>query len=439
MLEGREMPFPEIPVVETERLVIREMKESDVGAMYKIFSDPNVLQHVAVNPFTSMDDAKKYVKSRTLDKWHQPRTSYEFALVSKESGEVVGVNMLQVDLRDKKAQRGIFLMQDAWGKGYATEAQLALMEYGFSKLGLHKIWATCDPENTGSKHEIEKTGMKFIARKRDDKWIATQNRYRDSLEYDLLDSEWQAFKQSDTPLQPVIAKIKILDNSLRVEQPKQSDTNSRGIEGYTPPRDLDLCRHDFETQVITDYWDKVFHELCPIEIDDSRIPYSRVIVLGRAVVTELMKRYGVTLEQLGNPSIVIGRPTHKNGIYTVESFDAEGNFMAIYPPRYWESDIHEILEQNYNIPSDASKEYYIAYLVAHSFTHAVQRYQSNTGLRERGMLNASEFPNTEQGANDYLRNTDEIEAHQVGVEMADKIVALLWEQEQVTNQNKKPE
>jgi ribosomal-protein-alanine N-acetyltransferase len=55
---------------------------------------------------------------------------------------------------------GYVLVRARWGQGYATEAAMANLRFGFDELGLHKIMATCDTENIASARVLGKIGMR---------------------------------------------------------------------------------------------------------------------------------------------------------------------------------------------------------------------------------------------------------------------------------------
>jgi ribosomal-protein-alanine N-acetyltransferase len=75
-------------------------------------------------------------------------------------GAVVGAAHLhQVSEAHRRAEIGYVLRRSAWGRGYATEATRLLLRLGFGPLGLHKIAATCDPENLASARVLTKVGM----------------------------------------------------------------------------------------------------------------------------------------------------------------------------------------------------------------------------------------------------------------------------------------
>jgi len=77
---------------------------------------------------------------------------------------------------------------ESWGKGIATEAATHLLDLGFGELGLHRIWATCLPENPASARVLEKVGMRkegFLLRN-----LKIHGVWRSSFLYAMLAEEW---------------------------------------------------------------------------------------------------------------------------------------------------------------------------------------------------------------------------------------------------------
>jgi ribosomal-protein-alanine N-acetyltransferase len=77
------------------------------------------------------------------------------------------------------AEFGYVLARSAWGRGYATEAATAVLAYAFGHLGLHRVAATCDPANTGSRHVLEKTGLQYEGHLHD--YLYIRGEWRDRL------------------------------------------------------------------------------------------------------------------------------------------------------------------------------------------------------------------------------------------------------------------
>ncbi len=94
------------------------------------------------------------------DASQEPRTRYVFAIVKKDIERVVGAGELNIrDFTNKNGEIGYIVNPDYWEKGLATDVANLLIDFGFSELKLHRIYATCDPRNIGSSKVLEKVGM----------------------------------------------------------------------------------------------------------------------------------------------------------------------------------------------------------------------------------------------------------------------------------------
>ena len=88
-----------------------------------------------------------------------------------------------------RALSGTRLHPAQWGRGYTTEAARAMIDFGFRELGLHRIWADCDPRNVASWRVLEKLGLRREAHLRQNARI--KGEWVDSLLYAILDREWR--------------------------------------------------------------------------------------------------------------------------------------------------------------------------------------------------------------------------------------------------------
>jgi RimJ/RimL family protein N-acetyltransferase len=90
----------------------------------------------------------------------------------------------------KDAVIGYCFNKTYWGKGYATEAVRALLEFGFNRLTLHRISANCDPSNVASNRVLMKAGMKLEGRLREN--LRVKGRWRDTMVYGILEREYDS-------------------------------------------------------------------------------------------------------------------------------------------------------------------------------------------------------------------------------------------------------
>ena len=146
------------PRVETERLVLRPMLETDIDALHLIFTDVKVMAAFNHDPFTREQMA--YWLQRNLD--HQNQYGYGlFSVILKESGELIGdCGLEQMEVEDVHvAELGYDFRSDYWNQGFATEAACAVRDYAFDILQLPQLISLIRVGNLASKRVAEKVGM----------------------------------------------------------------------------------------------------------------------------------------------------------------------------------------------------------------------------------------------------------------------------------------
>ncbi len=170
--------------IETKRLLLRDLKETDIGAVHTYASDPDVVRYMDWGP-NSLDDTKAFMKRALEAQKEKPRHHYTLAITLKTCKKLIGSCGIHVSNPDsREGWIGYCLNKQFWDKGYATETTKALVEFGFKRLLLHRAFATCDPENRASAHVLEKTGMKLEGHMREHKLV--KGKWRDSLLYAII-------------------------------------------------------------------------------------------------------------------------------------------------------------------------------------------------------------------------------------------------------------
>lgn len=169
-----------------ERIMLRELVESDWIDVHKYASQEIVSQYQAWGP-NSTEQSIAYVDQAIKDAKEQPRLRFVFAVI--HNNRLVGASELNIrDVTNKVGELSYIIHPAYWGKGFATEVATLLVDFGFTKLQLHRIYATCDPRNTGSIQVLKKTGMTLEGRIREHMLI--KDGWRDSFLYSILEHEW---------------------------------------------------------------------------------------------------------------------------------------------------------------------------------------------------------------------------------------------------------
>jgi RimJ/RimL family protein N-acetyltransferase len=171
----------------TARLLLRDFTPDDFADVHAYGSDERTVRFTDWGPNTP-DETRAFLTRKIAAQQVVPRQEYELAVVARETGRIVGGASIHLDPnRPRSGEMGYVYHPDVWGRGYATEAANMLLAFGFGELKLHRIYATCDPENRASARVMEKIGMTYEGRLRHH--LVQKGRWRDSLLYAILECD----------------------------------------------------------------------------------------------------------------------------------------------------------------------------------------------------------------------------------------------------------
>lgn len=168
--------------------MLRDFEMGDWRSVQDYASDPEVVRYVDFGP-NSEEDSKIFTQKALDQQNEQSRKNFTLAIVLKAKNALIGSCGIYMSNSDnREGYIGYVLNRNFWGQGYATETARALLEFGFSRVKLHRIFATCDAENVASAHVLEKIGMRREGHFCENGWV--KGKWRDSLLYAILDHEW---------------------------------------------------------------------------------------------------------------------------------------------------------------------------------------------------------------------------------------------------------
>lgn len=148
-------------LLQTNRLLIRMWTSDDADALFEICSDSRVMQHIGTGkPYQSIDEA--YCFLDWAGAYQEKNGFSRWATVEKSSRKVIGSCGFARLESSAEIELGYLFARQMWGKGYATEAAEACLNYGFNQLKFAEVVALTDPEHIGSQKVVEKLG--FICR-----------------------------------------------------------------------------------------------------------------------------------------------------------------------------------------------------------------------------------------------------------------------------------
>ena len=182
-----------IPII-TERLELRRLMPDDAEAMFAYRSDPIVAKYQDWKP-ESVEQTREFINRLSDIDLDTPGTWFQLALVHRESGELIGDCGLRF-LKDDRRQSeiGITLAPSHQRQGYALETVRAVLEYLFTGLGKHRVFASMDPRNTAVIELFKRVGMRQEAHFVESLWLKSE--WVDDVIFAVLAREWRTRQQA---------------------------------------------------------------------------------------------------------------------------------------------------------------------------------------------------------------------------------------------------
>ena len=155
----QEINFTPFPVLTTERLILRQLKDTDDIAISSLRSDDSVNKYIARSKQTNIDQAKAFI-IKINDGIKQNKSIY-WVVCLKDNPDLLGTICLWNFSKDKTyAELGYELNPSSQGKGLMDEALKCVLNYSFHTLGLHTIEAFTHKDNVGSTRMLVKNNFK---------------------------------------------------------------------------------------------------------------------------------------------------------------------------------------------------------------------------------------------------------------------------------------
>ena len=142
--------------LDTERLLLRPFEEKDAEAFFACCQNPNLGNNAGWPPHRTLEESRRILHSTFINQ------EGIWAMILKETQQLIGsVGIIPDPKRENPQVRmlGYWLDETYWGKGYMTESVQGVLKYGFEKLKLSLITATCYPHNKRSQKVLKKNGF----------------------------------------------------------------------------------------------------------------------------------------------------------------------------------------------------------------------------------------------------------------------------------------
>jgi len=181
-------------LIETKRLLIRNLEPNDLADFHHYRSDPEVTKYQGFDVF-SIEQAADFIREHSGKIFGTPGEWVQYGIEKKETGRLIGDCAIKLDRQDTRlAEIGISISPREQQKGYARETLLAILDFLFSRDDFHRVTETVDAENTASIRLLKSVGFReeghFIEN------IFFKGKWGSEYQYAMLKCEWLKLKNN---------------------------------------------------------------------------------------------------------------------------------------------------------------------------------------------------------------------------------------------------
>jgi len=175
---------------QSERLLFRPLSTDDVPRFRVLLQAREIAENgLGVHHPYQEGDAERMIEN-ALTGLRKHR--YTWGIVIKSMEDLAGLITITVMPAHYSGEIGYWIGKDYWNKGYATEAVNGVIAYGFEHLNLNRIFGRSFPDNPASSRVMEKAGMVYEGRLRQELWHKLHQEFKDLLVFSILRMEYES-------------------------------------------------------------------------------------------------------------------------------------------------------------------------------------------------------------------------------------------------------
>ncbi len=179
--------FSVFPVLETERLLFRKLRDSDAGVLHRMRSEPLIIRYLDRDPDKDLKATKAKMRE-ILDAEEKNDAVFWMLELKNNPGVAIGnIAYWRMDKPNFRTEVGYTLLPEYWQKGIMKEALQKTSDYIFNTCGFHSIEANINPDNLASASLLESCGFRREAYHRQNMYH--NGKFLDSAIYTLLETD----------------------------------------------------------------------------------------------------------------------------------------------------------------------------------------------------------------------------------------------------------
>ncbi|MFD1738848.1 GNAT family N-acetyltransferase [Bacillus salitolerans] len=175
------------PILETDRLILRKIREEDADFLLEHFGNPEVVRYFGMSPMKERESAIGFIDS--FKDGFENNTVMRWAITDKETGKTMGtVGFHNISNSYRRCEVGYDLSPAFWGKGIMPEALAIVIDFLFENRQMNRVGATIVNHNAASSRVVEKLGFKNEGLLRH--YIIQEGELLDAYMFSILKEEW---------------------------------------------------------------------------------------------------------------------------------------------------------------------------------------------------------------------------------------------------------
>jgi shikimate kinase/RimJ/RimL family protein N-acetyltransferase len=302
-----------VVVLETERLLLRRLTESDVDSLVELDSDPRVMRFLTGGKPTPRAQIQNELLPKLLKDYDRAPGLGRWAAIEKATGEFLG--WLALDPPEastgKEAELGYRLRADAWGKGYATEGSRALIHRAFTELNLDRVWAETMAINTPSRRVLERVGLRHVRtvhRTWDDPIPGTE---QGEVEYELRRDQYSPGMTSRGPVLVLIGPPGSGKTTIG-----QAIAGALGVEFRDTDADIEAAAGKPISDIFADDGEPVFRAQEERAVQTALEEHPGVLALGGGSVLSARTRDLLAVHRVAFLNVGLAEGVRRTGLST---------------------------------------------------------------------------------------------------------------------------
>lgn len=178
--------FSNFPILESERLLLREVNPEDVNEVFLMRSDKEIMKYIPRVPAKTLEDALEHIQ--TLKETKEKEEGISWGIYLKGEDKIMGIiGLYRINKPNFRAEVGYILNPKFHGKGYVSEAIQLVIDFGFNTCHFHTLTAIIDPRNSASEKVLQRANFQKEAHFKEDFYF--NGEFLDSVHYSIINKK----------------------------------------------------------------------------------------------------------------------------------------------------------------------------------------------------------------------------------------------------------